>query len=75
MKNPCEHKLKKMKNAFLLVSSDKLNVNIKIAEGKAGGIDANPEQPIHLASVGKLFTASVIGMLHDKGNSQKNDRL
>ncbi len=58
---------KKVKNAYLLVHSEKLGVNINIAEGKTGEIQADPKQANHLASVGKLFTATVIGMLHDKG--------
>jgi D-alanyl-D-alanine carboxypeptidase len=51
----------------LLVHSEKLGVDINIAEGQTEGIQANPKQSNHLASVGKLFTATVIGMLHDKG--------
>src|SRR6056297_2823888 len=57
---------KKVENAYLLVYSEKLGIDINIAEGKTGEIQANPKQANHLASVGKLFTATLIGMLHDK---------
>ena len=57
---------KKVKNAYLLVHSEKLGIDINIAEGKTGEIQADPKQANHLASVGKLFTATIIGMLHDK---------
>jgi D-alanyl-D-alanine carboxypeptidase len=58
---------KQVKNAYLLVHSEKSGVEINISEGKTGDIQANPRQANHLASVGKLFTATIIGMLHDKG--------
>jgi D-alanyl-D-alanine carboxypeptidase len=58
---------KKVKNAYLLVHSEKLGIDINISEGNTGDIKANPMQANHLASVGKLFTATVIGMLQDKG--------
>lgn len=66
---------KKVKNAYLLVHSEKLGIDINIAEGKTGGIQANPKQANHLASVGKLFTATVIGMLHEKGLLDFDDRI
>jgi D-alanyl-D-alanine carboxypeptidase len=66
---------KKVKNAYLLVYSEKLGVDIDIAEGKTGEIQANPKQANHLASVGKLFTATVIAMLHDKGQLNFNDSI
>jgi D-alanyl-D-alanine carboxypeptidase len=58
---------KKLKNAYLLVNSEKLGVELYIAEGKTGEIDANIMQASHMASVGKLFTATLIGILHDRG--------
>ena len=57
---------KKVKNAYLLVHSEKLGIDINIAEGTTGEIQADPKQANHLASVGKLFTATIIGILHDK---------
>lgn len=42
-------------NAFMLVNSDKLGVDLNIAEGRTGNIEADPRQPNHLACVGKLF--------------------
>jgi len=65
----------KVKNAYLLVYSEKLGIDLNIAEGKTGDIPANPKQANHLASVGKLFTATVIGMLHDKELLHFEDKI
>jgi len=66
---------KKVKNAYLLVHSEKLGIDINIAEGKTGELQANPKQANHLASVGKLFTATLIGMLHDKNRLNFDDKI
>jgi D-alanyl-D-alanine carboxypeptidase len=66
---------KKVKNAYLLVHSEKLGIDFNIAEGETGGIEANPQQANHLASVGKLFTATITGMLHDKGLLNLDDKI
>ncbi len=65
----------KVRNAYLLVYSEKLGIDINIAEGKTGEIPANPKQANHLASVGKLFTATLIGMLYDKGLLDFEDKI
>jgi len=66
---------KKVKNAYLLVNSKKGGIDLNIAEGQTKDIQANPKQAVHLASVGKLFTATIIGMLHDKGKLDFNDNI
>jgi D-alanyl-D-alanine carboxypeptidase len=65
----------KVRNAYLLVHSDKLNIHMNLAEGKTGNVDAHPKQPLHLASVGKLFTATITGILHDRGELAFDDRI
>lgn len=66
---------KKVKNAYLLVHSEKLGIDLNIAAGKTGDFEAHIHQPIHLASVGKLFTATLIGILHDKKLLDYNDPI
>lgn len=66
---------KKVRNAYLLVHSEKLNLHINIAEGKTGEFEADPGQAVHLASVGKLFTAVLTGVLYEKGKLDYNDPI
>jgi D-alanyl-D-alanine carboxypeptidase len=66
---------KKLKNAYLLVHSEKLGIELNIAEGNMDGFPANPKQANHMASVGKIFTATVIGVLHDKGQLDFEDKI
>jgi D-alanyl-D-alanine carboxypeptidase len=66
---------KSIKNAFLLVHSEKLGIDLNLAEGSTNGIPASPEQPHYMASVGKIFTATVVGMLHDQGKLSFNDPI
>jgi D-alanyl-D-alanine carboxypeptidase len=69
------HSDKKLKNVYLLVHSEESGIDIDIAEGETDGIPANPKQANHMASVGKLFTATIIGMLHDKGRLSFEDKI
>lgn len=69
-RNICKND-KKVDNAFLFVHSDKLGVHLNIAEGET----ANTEQPNHLASVGKLFTATIIAILHEKKKLDFDDKI
>ena len=57
---------KKVKNAYLLVHSTKLNIDLNIAKGSTGDFKAQVNQPNHLSSVGKLFTATIVSILCEK---------
>ena len=65
----------KVKNAYLLIHSDKHDIHLKLAEGSTDGIQANPAQPNYMASVGKLFTATIIGKLYEKGKLKFTDSI
>jgi D-alanyl-D-alanine carboxypeptidase len=65
---------KGVRRAFLLVSSPKVGVDLNIAESGSGEV-AHIEQPNHLASVGKLFTATVIAILYERGVLHFSDRI
>jgi len=66
---------KNVRNAYLLVHSGKLGIHLNTAEGKTGEVPASPAQPNHLASVGKLFTATLTGMLSEQGKLDFNDPI
>ncbi|MCR8643768.1 beta-lactamase family protein [Paenibacillus sp. N1-5-1-14] len=61
------HKDPRIHNAYLLVHSDKLDIHMKLAEGVTAGQKAHADQPYFIASVGKLFTSVLIGILVEKG--------
>ncbi|NCC64004.1 MAG: class C beta-lactamase-related serine hydrolase [Spirochaetia bacterium] len=65
----------KVKNAYLLIHSETSNIHLNLAEGQTGKVPAHPEQPIYMASVGKIFTAAIIGMLAEQGALSFDDRL
>lgn len=54
-------------NAFLLIHSEKLGIHLNMAAGSAGSMPAHPQQPYFIASVGKLFTSVLIGILVEQG--------
>ena len=65
----------KIKNAYLLVHSDPLNVHFNIAEGSTGDIPANPDQPNYMASVGKLFTSTLVSILYEEEKLSFDDSI
>lgn len=65
----------KVRNAYLLVHSDKLDLDLRIAEGRTGDTPADIRQPVHMASVGKIFTATVTAILHEQGRLSFDDRI
>ncbi|EEG77899.1 serine hydrolase domain-containing protein [Dethiobacter alkaliphilus] len=66
---------KKVNNAYLLVHSEKEGIDLNIAEGRTGDTPANPRQPIYMASVGKLFTATIVGILFEEGKIDFDDSI
>jgi D-alanyl-D-alanine carboxypeptidase len=65
----------KIKNAYLLVHSEKEGIHLNIAEGSTGNMPANSQQPIYMASVGKLFTSAIIGILVESGKLSFDDKI
>ncbi|PWN06535.1 serine hydrolase domain-containing protein [Rhodohalobacter mucosus] len=65
----------RVKNAFLLVHSEKANLHINLAEGTTGDIPSTPQQPNYMASVGKLFTSTIIALLHERGELSFEDKI
>jgi D-alanyl-D-alanine carboxypeptidase len=57
----------RVKNAYLLVHSDRTGLHINVSEGGGDNGTPTPQQPNYMASVGKLFTAVVVSTLHEKG--------
>ncbi len=64
-----------IRNAYLLVCSEKKGINMSIAEGKTGAAAPDPRQPVHMASVGKLFTSVIISMLYERGLLDFSDKI
>jgi D-alanyl-D-alanine carboxypeptidase len=66
---------KKVKNAYLLVHNEKMGIHLNLAEGETDGTPALTGQPVHMASVGKIFTATITGMLHEQGKLSFDDPI
>jgi D-alanyl-D-alanine carboxypeptidase len=70
----------KIHNAYLLVHSDRSEYYLKLAEGETETKDgikepAHPDQPVYMASVGKMFTATLIAMLCEQGKLTFETRI
>ena len=65
----------RVKNAYLLVYSEELGIDLRVAEGQTGSVEATTDQPLYLASVGKLFTATVVSMLYESGELSFHDKV
>ena len=65
----------KVHNAYLLVHSDKLGIHLNIAEGSTNNMPANENQPYYIASIGKLFTSVIIGVLVEQGKLSYDDKI
>ncbi len=66
---------KRVKNACLLVHSDEADIHVNLAEGATDGLPADPRQPNYMASVGKLFTSTIVGILREQGMLSFDDRI
>ena len=66
---------RKIHNAYLLIHSEKLGIDMNMAEGSTGSMPANPQQPYFIASIGKLFTSVLIGILVEKGKISYEDTI
>ena len=65
---------RRVRAAFLRVRSDMLGVDVNAAES-GNGSSVHVDQPNHLASVGKLFTATLIAMLYERGKLDFGERI
>jgi D-alanyl-D-alanine carboxypeptidase len=68
-------KNKNVSGAVILIDSPFYKINRSFSAGTAGGIDVSPDQPFHSASVGKAFTATIIGTLVEDGSLDLNDKI
>jgi len=68
-------KSRKVRNAHLLVDAERQGVSLKLAAGEDESGEASPDQPLYMASVGKLFTATVTGILVEQGQLSYEDSV
>lgn len=68
-------KSKHIKNACLLVHSDKLNIHCNLHANKKSNYTYFPDekQPIYMSSAGKLFTSTLTGILFEQGKLSYDD--
>lgn len=64
----------KIHNAHLLVHSDQLGIHLNLAEGTAQS-NAIANQPFFIASISKLFTSVLMGILVEKDIASYDDRI
>jgi D-alanyl-D-alanine carboxypeptidase len=64
-----------MYNAYLLIHSDKYNLHWNIAYGDTGDIPVNVEQPYHTASIGKMFTSTIVAQLVEEKKLNYSDSI
>lgn len=69
------HKDKNIKNAYMLIHSEKQGIHLNMAEGSTGNLPAHPEQPYFIASIDKLFTSVLIGSLEEQERLSYEDLI
>lgn len=60
-----------IKNAFLLVDNDALNIHVNVSYGSNSFVD----QPYFIASIGKVFTSVIIGQMVEKNQISYEDKV
>ena len=68
-------KNKTIRNANMLIHSEKHGIHLNMAEGSVYGKPAHPEQPYIIASIDKLFTSVLIGILEEQGKLSYEDPI
>lgn len=66
---------KSIYSALVYIDAPQKDLQVKYAVGKSNGEPIQTDQPFHVASVGKLFTATLIGHLMDEGKIQLEDSI
>jgi D-alanyl-D-alanine carboxypeptidase len=62
-------------SALVYLDAPQKGLEVKYAAGTLNGQPIDTNQPFHIASVGKLFTATLIGYLIDEGKVTLNDPI
>ena len=70
-------KKKDLKNALLLIHSNKLNIHWKFAAGITGPNQApiSEDNPYYIASIGKTFTSMIIARFYERGLIHYHDPI
>lgn len=69
---------KNIRNAYLYVHSAKTGLTLTIADAhdsQRQRTNPDPNQPVYMASVGKLFTSVIVAQLHDRGKLRFDDPI
>ena len=66
---------KSIYSALVFVDAPQKDLLVQYAAGQTNGEKIDTDQPFHVASVGKLFTATLIGHLIDEGKVKISDPI
>ena len=64
---------KSIYSALVYIDAPQKDLTVKYAAGESNGEKIKTDQPFHVASVGKQFTATLIGRLIDEGKIKLHD--
>ena len=66
---------KHITQSIVYINSGKYGIDEHFAFGELNGVAIEADQPFHVASVGKAFTATLIGLLIDQGKISLDDKI